>query len=256
MMLNDRLRLAFIHIPKSAGSTVMTALKPLNDLPAPDKIFLHPRRGPISGYHLPLDVLRDHFPDIFARLADYDSYALVRDPRARFVSAFLQHLAEFQNLRLEARTDLRAPLADVIRQLQAGAHHAALVHFQRQCDFIDLEGRRVIRNLYAVEDLPRMAQDMMRRHGVRIDGHAHVNRRRLHSAIAGDRMLRLARRARQALPAGLGEQIHRAWRAMAPRPPAPLYRALYADGELAHFVDRHYADDAALYRMLTARYTR
>jgi hypothetical protein len=131
----------FIHIPKNAGTSISHALY-----------------GREIGHH-PIAWYRDRFPH---SLAGIPSFALIRDPVSRFVSAFLflkdggmnREDAAFAREKLAAFGD---PLAlaeactqpDVWRNLQARHHH-----FKTQCSFVVWRGRTAVDFLLRFEDLP------------------------------------------------------------------------------------------------------
>ena len=97
MIISDRHRFAFVHIPKCAGTSVRKALRPID---ARDSIFdgmgTHPHMGMVNYAHFTLDDLSCHFPDQYRKVAEYRSVAIVRDPVDRFFSAIFQRLREFK----------------------------------------------------------------------------------------------------------------------------------------------------------------
>ena len=64
LIISDRFGFAFVHIPKCAGSTVREQIRRIDP-----ECFemagrrMHPDLGKIDAMHLPLDILRDHFPE-------------------------------------------------------------------------------------------------------------------------------------------------------------------------------------------------
>jgi len=131
----------FIHIPKNAGTSISHALY-----------------GKEIGHH-PVAWYRDRFPH---SLAGIPSFALVRDPIRRFVSAFLflqdggmnPEDAAFARARLAS---FRNPLglaeacldSGFWNDLQAGHHH-----FKTQRSFVTWRGRTAVDFLLRFEDLP------------------------------------------------------------------------------------------------------
>ena len=158
MIIDDIHRVAFVHVPKCAGTSVR---RQLQDLDRSETPFYgrreHDRLGPIDYAHLPLSYLESDFPEALAKLADYESFALVRDPHKRFISAIFERLALFKGV-----TGTTATVADAIRE--AGEvidwlrHRTrfcdpSYIHFARQSDFVFLNGLEIVRNVYAVDDL-------------------------------------------------------------------------------------------------------
>jgi hypothetical protein len=131
----------FIHIPKNAGTSISHALY-----------------GREIGHH-PVAWYRDRFPH---SLAGIPSFALIRDPVSRFVSAFVflkdggmnQEDAAFARKTL-APFNNPIPLAEACvdpkfwNELQAGHHH-----FKTQSSFVVWRGRRAVDFLLRFEDLP------------------------------------------------------------------------------------------------------
>lgn len=131
----------FIHIPKNAGTSISHALY-----------------GREIGHH-PIAWYRDRFPH---SLAEIPSFALIRDPVSRFVSAFLflkdggmnaedavfarARLASFRNPLGLAEACLDSGFWD---ELQAGHHH-----FKTQRSFVTWRGRTAVDFLLRFEDLP------------------------------------------------------------------------------------------------------
>lgn len=131
----------FIHIPKNAGTSVSHALY-----------------GKEIGHH-PVAWYRDRFPH---SLAGIPTFALVRNPVSRFVSAFCFLQSGGMNAAdaTFARKTL-APFSDPIclaeacadpkfwNELQAGHHH-----FKTQSSFVIWRGHRSVDYLLRFEDLP------------------------------------------------------------------------------------------------------
>jgi hypothetical protein len=107
-------QLVFVHVPKCAGKSICDLLpldedrfevmlrqdlegadaKPIADMdPA---CMTHGALGRIHTKHLPLAVLRAHFPTLWHSLEQSRSFAMLRDPRDRFISAVFQRLREMK----------------------------------------------------------------------------------------------------------------------------------------------------------------
>src|SRR6185503_15431882 len=139
MVICDGLQLAFIHIPKCAGTSIRRALAPF-DSTRLDGYFDFPDGGRQHLHHLPLAVVKRHLPEIFTRIERYESYAVLREPRERFASALLQYLRSFRGLR-PGRGDpglFQAQGRELCRRLAASdaAREPELMHFIPQRDFV------------------------------------------------------------------------------------------------------------------------
>lgn len=256
MIISDRHRMAFIHIPKCAGSTIVRDLEPLNDFHRDrSRPFLHPRNGPISAYHMPLAVVQEFFPEQFAKLVAYDSYGIVREPRARFISAFFQYAVEFHGAKISrsALPDLKQMIGEVRTQLESRTqtHSFELMYFQKQVSFIRLDGDRIVRHLYPIEELARLAADMQARHGIAINADVKINERHLARNPLSQAIRNLAGPAeRRIVSPGARRLLRRAFQSMTTAPATRLHQDLYEDGALLRFVDDYYAEDGALYHAM------
>lgn len=160
LIISDRHKFAFVHIPKCAGTSVRNALRDLNDPSLKRMFFDHETLGKLHFTHLPLWLLREHFPDIFDRLCAYTSFAYTRDPMERFGSAVMQHSREFLGY---ASADITSTIlvdtaAETIRFLTAHPKSTdhRFVHFTPQIDFVELDGECIVDNIDPVGDFSRL----------------------------------------------------------------------------------------------------
>jgi hypothetical protein len=163
MIISDRHRFAFVHIPKCGGTSVRTALQALDERSA--RYFgrgrsVHPELGPLDFHHVPLAVLRDHFADDFACLRDYAAFALCRDPFERFPSSVFQKIRGGDPARVSA-DEMRREVDAVIRRLSdlprgAPVVEPDLIHFSRQSDYVELDGERIVGNVFRVSEIDEM----------------------------------------------------------------------------------------------------
>jgi len=163
----DDKRFIFVHIPKCAGSIVS---KELASLVVWDTWFVgrplydHPEAGRQMRAHLPLQVLRKYYPETFRKYANYETYAVLRDPESRFVSAGAEHVRAFRERDFFQISDaeLKGTIDDVMRQMEQTPVFTPVDygHFTRQIDYVDFEGRRMVRNLYRTETLDQLIDDL------------------------------------------------------------------------------------------------
>lgn len=158
MIISSTHKFAFVHVPKCAGTSVKHALRPIDDTAGRfERIDNHAGMGRTHYAHIPLRDLATFFPDEFAQVQSYHSVALVRDPIDRFVSAIFQRLREFRRYPQSDITEdvIGAEAAEVRHYLESAPARLGLeyVHFNRQSDFIELDGERIVANIFSVEGM-------------------------------------------------------------------------------------------------------
>lgn len=266
MIFNDTHRFAFVHIPKCAGTSVRTALSPYDQAHARfyDKaVAEHPVLGLLDYHHIPLAVLRDYFADDYARLVAYRSFALVRDPVSRFPSSLHERFVQRDRIALadRPRDEVARELDKVMAELSrlpgdAPIVDPALIHFSRQCDYINLDGQQIVdtpRTVGEVDDLLEEVSGLLGR-PVRLGQHHNL---RYHHVLPALGRLQAAITApiERTLPRWLWKPVYR-----------PIKAALFAAGvvrtgrnpladlpnadDCAAFIQEFYADDIRLFQRL------
>jgi hypothetical protein len=259
--MSDDARLIFQHIPKCAGTTVSAQL---TEQVKTDPRFFWSHRvevegvGTMRGSHMPLAVIREIYPDALEKFRSYRSYAILREPEARFRSALGEYLRNNHRssfLQIDER-ELGAILDEIIGATTASPVWLSErhVHFTRQADFVDLDGERLIDNLYAVEDLERLAQDLRDAHGLHVNPHAIYNSRKdksLKFGLPKGVLDRAARAVWKTLPLRVRRQILSLVNRTLPEPsiPAPV-QALLSSSNVRDFIADHYAPDHRLWEAL------
>lgn len=188
MIINEQHRFIFVHIPKCAGTTVRFALKEYDDRAG---VYFgkgaaeHPVLGCIDHHHLPLAVIRDHFPEDFALFRTYESFALIRDPFERFASSLHERMVQTQGRRLSdlSADEIARETDTVISLLSKTSPHdpitdPGLIHFARQTDFVSLDGQQIVKHLYPTSHVPELIGRISRLVGKCIK-HNEKNNRRL-----------------------------------------------------------------------------
>lgn len=260
MILSDRHRFVFIHVPKCAGTSVRAAVLPYHDA---DERFLktverHPDLGEIDFRHLPLYLLRDLDPEAFEKLKLYDSYALLRDPFQRFRSAMAQRAkmylgSEFAQL---GESELRAEFGRVQDYLLSDPRVVApeFIHFTRQSDFVQIGRDRLVRNLFPVERLDLLAQTLAQHIGADTLQIGHANKTQV---FRNPRLKHIARTgsglARRVLPGSLHETLRRSARWVLMKPVATTGQLIFDEVEMQKFIASYYSADIALYKEVQAK---
>jgi hypothetical protein len=245
--------MAFIHIPKCGGTSISLQLGELDSYGgAFRKPGVHPVLGSIHYAHIPLSFLRDHYPVDFKKVCGYRSFALTRDPHARFASATFQRLEEFGGVRKIDVTSARAlaEAREVIRWLGERGPFCDLeyIHFSRQIDYVALEGRRVVDVVFPIERIADLAAALEKRCQTRLDPDRRANANfgsesRLLSLLhiakpVYSRLTTWAFRERLLL-------LARRWKIQSPD---ALYEEFRRDPRISDFVEEYYAEDFVLYR--------
>ena len=143
----------FIHIPKCAGLYIRSKLETYDDTDGAfsSRVEPHPELGVLDYVHIPLFTLRDYFPQEYAKVAEYWSFSVVRDPYKRFPSSLTQLFRMYADERIEEKStrEIRAKVDEVIDFLSgmSGKNSrlpAEYVHFQRQVDYVYVDGERIV----------------------------------------------------------------------------------------------------------------
>lgn len=158
MIISPRHGFVFVHIPKCAGTSVRTQIAACD----PDHIALanpgnHPVLGRIDFGHVPLSLLREHFPEHYAYLERLPAFAVVRDPLTRFGSAFRQLLWQYERTPMTMiepkvlRERILKSIDEVGAEIDAPSHK--MIFFSRQSDFVFDDGRRLVDHLVPIENV-------------------------------------------------------------------------------------------------------
>lgn len=169
MIISDRHKFAFIHIPKCAGTTVRSRLSVFDDY---DGYFAntsghHSELGEIDTAHMPLKALMLFFRDAYEKVKIYNSFAVLRDPHKRFISSVAQHLAMYGSSPLQRMNakELKRAVNSIMEWLSSRDPQQPMldreyIHFQRQVDYVFVDGEKVVSGLYLIQDVSRLLEDL------------------------------------------------------------------------------------------------
>lgn len=169
MIISDHYQFVFVHIPKCAGTSVRKPIQNLDDRDGfyTGRVDHHDTLELLDYVHIPLFVLREYFPEDYEKIHDYWSFAVLRDPFARFPSSISQRMKRYGGKPLQDRgsAEIAAEIAQTIDFLvkQPRNNHllpAEFIHFQRQVDYIQLDGKRVVDTLYTMDELALLLSDI------------------------------------------------------------------------------------------------
>lgn len=265
MIINDADQFVFIHIPKCAGTSVRFPLAPFNDwkLAGPPWQKQHSKLGELDYGHIPLFILREHFRTEFEAVRDYWSFAVMRDPFARFASSVSQRLKMYSDQPIQSSSldEVRSVIDESIDYLSRHARDGCLlppeyIHFQKQVDYIELEGVRILDTVYTVNGINDLLADVGRRVEQNLvePGTAgcvtQANRTVVFRNDLLRRMIETARpltdRLGKVMPESAKQQIRE--RVYVPRD--QRMKDLFEADDVQAFVRDYYTDDIALYRQL------
>jgi hypothetical protein len=252
MIIDNVHRFAFVHIPKCGGSSVHAQLSKWDSRDAAfHRPGNHPQMGDVHFAHLPLAFLKTYYPADFDKLSRYSSFAVTRDPRARFVSATVQRLREFRGVH-ELNLDIKLVVNEAHQTIEWLSGRDAFcdlgyIHFSRQLDHVELAGRRVVANVFAIEDMGAFAVKLEATCGVTFDAE-----RRENTSLASHSRLLAAVHSAKPLYSRLTswktrERLLLLMRRLKLRRPDALYVRLLRDRKIARFIEDYYAADFELH---------
>ena len=160
MIIDEQHEIAFIHIPKCAGTTVREYLKEYDRSQGflSDRVDMHEKLGMLDHAHIPLFILKEHFPTELELIDRYWSFAVMRDPYKRFASSVTQRLRMYGEKPIEALSERKiiSEVKKCIAFLEKYEDPQVLlphdyIHFQRQIDYIYLGDELLIDNIYSSE---------------------------------------------------------------------------------------------------------
>lgn len=254
-IVSDAKQFVFVHIPKCAGASITKMIQPLvgwQELSADAEAGRRGESGRIIREHAPLEIVRDRYPDELARFERYQCYAITREPQERFLSSVAQHLRSFRNRELTETPpdELKRVIDDVMAQMARTPLHAPedYIHFTRQADYIFLDGRQVVGNLYRIETLDALTADMSRRHGMALRLTANKNETSTYRSEGLKQAMHMGGKvARQVMPKGAYHALRQWARGKAVVRAKDARPAIFDSDAVRDFCRDFYAQDRALW---------
>ncbi|MGD1882311.1 MAG: sulfotransferase family 2 domain-containing protein [Paracoccaceae bacterium] len=265
MIISDDIKFVYMHIPKCAGTTLSKAMKAAmphderflgakRDKETGQFLYMeHPVLGKLNAPHIPLALLREHFPDVWTKLQTYNVYAITRDPAARFQSAIGQIVKEFmtENIFSIPESRLRKIVRDCISGIRKNPVHPGVeyMHLIRQADFIELNGEQIAKNVYPIDAVSQMVKDINARFNVEVDAGERQNQARIPAfAGANSALWWMGRAARTALPMDTYFKLKNgAARLLTSDARQKPDLTFFRSAEVTDFVQEFYARDYELY---------
>jgi len=161
MIISDKYRFVFIHIPKCAGSYVRNAINCFDDTEGffENKVCVHKELGAIDYVHITLPILERYFVHEYKKVCDYRSVAILRNPEQRFFSSVSQHLKMkgkklFHQMNKDEQIEC---VKSIVQWLKVNRYEliypAEYIHFMHQHMYIFNNGKRVVKHLYSLEQV-------------------------------------------------------------------------------------------------------
>jgi Sulfotransferase family len=251
-------QVAFVHVPKCGGTSVTDQLKGLKNWRWDQGLFDHPQLGLIALAHIPLCFLRTYYPEDFVKLVEFESFALVRDPHERFASAVFERLdwyAGVNRLRvtIEQALDEARSVMKWLEQKDTFCD-AEYIHFCRQIDFVSLEGERIVKNIYRLEDMAAFARHLRETCGVQFEENRKLNR---NYATPYPHVFSIAYRLRPyyrvLTTAAFRKNIVNFLTQLGRDTVPSIYRRFRSDPEISNFVKIYYAEDFVVWQAANTR---
>jgi len=272
MLISERGNLAFVQIPKNATKSIKAALvdsfgldlAPMAedvgwtierfaeayDRGAADVVY-NPAVGRGSIDHLTLPFWAEHFPKTWEALRGADSFALIREPRGRFLSALLQRLGQFRDMK-DVRADDPAVREEAKRVCdwldgRGPFFEREYIHFTRQEDFVDLNGERQISAIFPLNRTDAVAQWVHDKTGQGFNiTQQHVRREPKKWAKLIQPSARFV--GRHMIPNGVKKAVYPLWRNSGVFADASSsYDRVGLGDEVESFISAYYAGDFALF---------
>ncbi len=162
MIIDDKHEIAFIHIPKCAGTTVRKHLQPFDRSNGyfTARVEKHNQLGMLDYVHIPLFVLKEYFLEEFDLVNEYWSFAIMRDPFSRFASSVSQRLKMYGGMPIHemSKGEIINEVNVCIDFLRSKSGNYVLlpaeyIHFQRQIDYIYVDKKKVVKSIYTMSDI-------------------------------------------------------------------------------------------------------
>lgn len=262
MIISDDKQFVFIHIPKCAGMSVRAQLSSFDSTKEHfNQKIAHPRLGPIHTAHIPLIFLADQFPETFDKLRIYTPFALLRDPRSRFISAVMQRLLEFKGLAVSEVS--HGTVIDAANEVMDWLTNRTdfcdleFIHFSKQSAYIFLDGKQTVDTLFSIDDMDGFADWIKSTYEIPYETDQRHNVKYFAPGSKVGELKNMIRPMyRRVVRADLRWRIYQAMTSLGVYTPAAKhYDKILENKDIADFIDSYYADDFALLDKVTAART-
>lgn len=252
MIIDEAANIAFLHIPKNAGSSLRDQMRGVSDT---GNRFIgtkeHPELGTYYSDHIPLAWLEHYWPAEFEMVRKVESFALLRDPKARFLSALSQRVRKIwrQHPSDLSSQELNKALTEVLDHLDQGDRFPAyeFFHFIRQKEFTHLNGQQIITRPVRIEDFSHLATYLSHCLGTNLNVSLQANRTvTFRNGSLKAPLLAMKTLARRTLPMSLYTPLTQMGMALFTTSGATNLTQLGDSAELQNFICDYYAEDYGL----------
>lgn len=168
MIIDDKHKFAFIHIPKCAGTSVKSKLEAFDTTEGEFRPHIEDLEGVgrFDFTHLPLSFLRNHYSEYYEKIVFYQSFVVIRDPYKRFSSSLYQRLAMYGEKPVKDMTkdEFKIVLDEHIDFLLKNRNVECLpydyIHSQKQSTYVFDRGERLIKHLYTTGKINQLLEDI------------------------------------------------------------------------------------------------
>ena len=257
-VISDDLRFAFLHVPKTGGTTIgqQIASQVRYDERFYEGIERDPELGEFYQDHLTMRMYAKHYAPVLEKLRSFDVYSISRDPFARFRSALAQYarnasLGELSQLPKAALRDL---VGSVIARLERGDRKSlAMIFFRPQTEFVALNGELIARRIFDLTALSLFSTEMAEKYQLRLD--TGENRRKtphydreMFGRVAGYKEI-----AARVLPAPVFNLVKQGAKRALRRADDPEFDEILTHMDARAFVKEYYRDDYEILESKTIR---
>ena len=259
MIIDNIHRIVFVHIPKCAGTTVRSILQKYDSTGGKftARVDYHPVLGKLDYVHIPLFILEKYFPEEFEKITEYETFAIVRNPLSRFASSISQRLLMYgqKPIHFCSLSEIKKEIQETINFLDQKSGYERLlpaeyIHFQRQKDYIYVNGERLIKNVYPLEKINCLIRDIAFILGEHCEFSPEENRAFVIRNHALRKLFLLTRQYYRPLVRRLPNSVRKGLNAKIFVRRDDLYGEVFEEGNVREFIENYYKEDFILYESL------
>ncbi|GHC32489.1 sulfotransferase family 2 domain-containing protein [Aidingimonas halophila] len=265
MIISNKYRFVFVHIPKCAGTTVRAVLQVFDDRNGfyTSRVEQHEDLGRLDFVHIPLFILEQYFSSELERIKRYWTFSVLRDPYSRFPSSVSQRMKKYGPgaVHTQSIKQVKKEVDEAIAYLsnQPKKPHllpAEYIHFQKQRDYVELNGEWVVDTLYRLDQIPKLFQDVSNRTSGEltvsdeVSGGAHANRSVVYRNNLMRSLIEPTRPATRVLTRAIPDSVRQKLRNLVYVPRDKRLRDIFESDYVIGFISDYYKEDIKLWNRL------